>query len=293
MEPLLVHSLIGKTQVDYAITCLSSLHRTSVEPVTFSLHDDGTLTPDDMKRLLDCLPVSALVSRKESDERVNPLLKDYPHCLKFRQQHFVAIKLFDVTFLGPPEVYYCDTDIIFLAPHRHLFAGALDQVDSVFSFDLRNSYALLPWHLRPFSHLVLQARVCAGLFSFRRSAFDLEFLENYLATFWDIPVFQERMWAWEQTGWSALAARTPSLAYDPVQIGIPFPPFRYDPRETIAIHCVNKKRHKIAEFDHRQREKEEPKDIRLVKSYKVNPVVWLGEKFAGNIKARLMPEKPD
>jgi hypothetical protein len=288
MEPLIVHTLLGTKQVDLAIRCMSSLHRTSVEELHFVLHEDGSLTPDDMARLRDSFPIKSIITRKEADERVLPMLKDYKHCHEFRVNQIFGLKLFDIVLLGPPEVYYCDTDILFLAPHRGLFSKALVDADFAFSQDVRNAYTLLPWHIKPFTDIGLHSHVNAGLFSCRKASFDLAFMDHFFATFGRNHFFQHRMGGWtEQTAWAAMGTRGRSVAYDRRQICLADATFRYDPKETMAIHFVSPQRGSIVQYDHVRREEEPPRDIRFCKLPKANTVTWTIEKSLTKVMEKL------
>jgi hypothetical protein len=290
MDPVIVHTLVGQKQIPLALKCLSSLVRTSAEPVTFWLYDDGTLTKDDESCLADQLPVHAVTRRAEADERVAPLLKDYPFLRRYREEQFVSRKAIDMPLLGPEHIYYVDTDILWLAPHRGLFAGVLDRADGVFSRDCQNYYCLRPWHVAPFTDIKLKARICSGIYAFRKSCYDLDTLERFLERCAQIKFAQQRRWWTEQSLWAVQGPRWRCYSYDDVQLPILFPGYNYEPKRTLGIHFVGGSRHLMPNYEGGSRETEPVQDIRIFKSPTVNPVQWLVEgagmiirrKFAGS-----------
>ena len=88
MSRLSVKTLLCHAHVPMALKCLASLVRSSRESVELVIHDDGSLTGPDLDALREKLPVAAVVTRAEADERMRSLLARHPACARFRDFEF-------------------------------------------------------------------------------------------------------------------------------------------------------------------------------------------------------------
>lgn len=202
--PVIVSTLICHRDVEMGIACLGSLARHSAEPVSFHLHDDGSLTAEDRERLAAQLPVHGFVSRKEADRIVKERLAAYPYCAQFRRRYVYGLKLFDAPLLAPGEdLAFCDTDIFFLRPFSQLFTWPDEETGCLFMRDYQNAFAFRPWHLALQWKFQMPARLNCGLFYFRRCFYDLDFIEWLLSRYRRL--FEVRHHWVEQTCWGALA----------------------------------------------------------------------------------------
>ena len=104
MPPRIVSTLLGHAHVGMALLCLGSLLRESVEPLTLQVHDDGTLTAEDLERLAAGLGEPVVVGRREADSRVEAFLGDRPAARIFRRENPLGLKLLDAANLIYPEV---------------------------------------------------------------------------------------------------------------------------------------------------------------------------------------------
>ncbi len=118
---LTIRSLVCHRDVDMALACLGSLLRFSHDPLRLVLHDDGSLTSEDIQRLLTGLEGSTIVLRSEADELMNQLLKNHPYSYKYRYEQAYSLKLLDIPLLSKGDIAYCDTDVLFLRPFYGMF----------------------------------------------------------------------------------------------------------------------------------------------------------------------------
>jgi hypothetical protein len=134
-------------------------------------------------------------------------------------------------------VFYCDSDVLFLAPCRGLFSQ-LDSVSAVFMRDVQNAYSVRSWHLLREPRLRLAARVNTGIIHARRSLLDLDLLEWFFSR----PEYHATPVWLEQTAWALLVGRRKWRQFDQRQIAIPRSSQTLRARETVALHFVGPKR---------------------------------------------------
>lgn len=120
-----VHALICHRDVSLGIHCLSSLLRFCADSIRIVLHDDGSLTKEDAKRLEDGLPNTVLVGKEEADDIVRPQLAHYPRCLAFRTRSPTGQKMFDIPLMAKGDIAIYDTDVLFFV---HSVASSLGRI---------------------------------------------------------------------------------------------------------------------------------------------------------------------
>ena len=243
-----VRTLIGHKHVDVGLRCLASLLRFSSEAIRLLIHDDGTLTNADRETLAAKLPGSTIVSRGEADAIVQPQLKRYPRCHAYRERNALALKLIDTALLESDELAYCDSDVFFLRPHTGLFAWPNLQTGAMFMQDIQDAYSLRPWHVYPIGPIRMPRRTNSGLIFFRRSAYDLDFVEWLLGQPKLDGVFAKRPHWIEQTCWAALGWRAGCHLWSSGQFIIATQAMTGLSDETVGIHFVAAARSKLNEF---------------------------------------------
>ena len=247
--PITVHSLLGSAQVELALKCLGSLVAAVPFPVRFTLHDDGSLDAPARERLADALGAPCtFVGRQEVAEQVDERLRSHPLCAQFRREHLFGAKLFDVPLLGTGRAVYADTDVLWTRPVdcRAFFRGGGSAF--VVMRDLQESYAvrLSRWPLLRKRSIRLASRFCAGLMSFDRTAFDLDYVEFLLKVDAETGIFDGfRFWS-EQTIYAALAARAGCAWIDPRECMVVHPNNVGSTRRAAVLHFAGFSRHLFA-----------------------------------------------
>jgi hypothetical protein len=278
-----VRTLIGHKHVDVGLRCLASLVRLSSEPIRLHIHDDGTLTEADSELLLADLPGSVIVNRPEADAIVLPLLKRYPKCRAYREQQVLALKLIDMALMESEELAYCDSDVLFLRPHTGLFAWPNEQTGAMFMQDIQDAYSLRPWHVYPAGQVRIPRRTNSGLIFFRRSAYDLDFVEWLLGQPRLEGVFAKRAHWIEQTCWAALGWRAGCYLWSAWQFIIATQAMTGLSDETVGIHFVAAARSKLKQFS-------EPSiagtatDIRSEPARMTSPLHLVAEDFLNRLR---------
>jgi hypothetical protein len=241
-----VSTLICHRDVATGLSCLDAFVR-CVPGTTLVVHDDGTLTDEDVLRLAVALPVAGVLRRRQADEMVRELLARYPACARARKENVLMLKLFDVALTSnDADIRYCDSDVLFFRPTSGLFSRGPDRPAAVFMQDSNHAYALRPWHLLQPAAIRLPKYLNSGLFMFRRDRFDLEYLEWLLSRDAVRGVFSRiAVWA-EQTCWAALAYRAGCGLWDATRIAVVDAGWRFD-RRAVAAHFVSSSRDRLAD----------------------------------------------
>ena len=243
---LRVSTLICHRDVPLGLHCLDSLVK-SVPGASLVVHDDGTLTNEDVESLSKTLPVAEFVPRRRADELVHEALRRYPACSRMRGENVLMLKLFDVALMSvDADIRYCDTDVLFFRSTSDLLERAPGEPAAVFMQDSNHAYSARPWHLLRFPELRLPGYLNSGLFMYRRDAFDLDYLEWLLSKDAIRTVFTRiAVWA-EQTCWAALAHRAGCGLWDAARIAVVDARWRLDSR-AVAAHFVSSSRYRHAE----------------------------------------------
>ncbi|MDB6452143.1 hypothetical protein [Falsirhodobacter sp. 20TX0035] len=243
-----VRVLICHRDIDLGLHCLSSLLHFCADPIKIVLHDDGSLTKDDAKRLEDGLPNTVIVSKEEADDVVRPQLARYPRCLAFRERSPTGQKMLDIPLMTTGDIALCDTDILFLRPFHGVFAWPDESADMLFLQDTTDSYSLRPWQTRP--HL-LRHRYNAGLLMMRKRHYDLAQVETLIGFIEDSEGYKTNepyQWFLEQTCWSALAGQLDARIWNGKQMRVIDKNDRYD-HDLVAGHFVGSVRPLLSRFE--------------------------------------------
>lgn len=232
-----VASLLGHRQMTFAVPCLRSLREACSDPIQLRLHDDGSLTADDLRILDRELAGPEVVSRTEADRRVEEVLAEYPLCAAFRRANPLALKLIDVPLWAAGDVLYCDADILFRRRFRGLFREPVPR--AAFMRDHQNAYSVRPGHLLRHRTLRLAGEVNTGIVLAPRKICEIERIEEFLG----LPDLRPAVWI-EQTCWAALGAGQSDLL-DSHQFAIASPEaIRGD---AVALHFVSPVRSLLAD----------------------------------------------
>lgn len=241
---MIISSLICHAHVPMAIDCLGSVARLCVEPVRFRIHDDGSLTEEDLNRLQAVLPVERVIRRREADEVMADRLRGYRVLRSFRSGLVLALKLFDGPAFAEGRSYrFVDSDILFL----RRFRWPSPSVPMMFMGDRAPSYSLRSWG-RLWSRVPLPARVNSGVILAERGQIDLDFLE------WFVSQARHRsiLPMLEQTAWAALGMRVGCEVLDAEQVRVVRE--GEDMNGMVAGHFTARSRHLLLEFVRRSEE---------------------------------------
>jgi hypothetical protein len=171
------------------------------------------------------------------------LLKHHPNCYKYRRNYVYGLKLLDIALLSQSDFAYCDSDILFFQPFDDLFQFPDAKTSALFMRDYVDAYSMLPWHLIGVNKPRLVSKVNAGLIFFRRSAYDLDFIDWFLGQ----EQFRHKVNWLEQTCWAALGHRVGCQQWNTDQIVL-MRPWSQPTNSLVAGHFVGEIRHRMNEF---------------------------------------------
>ncbi len=226
-----IHSLICKRDLALGTDCLRSLLGAVGDSLV--LHEDGSLEERDVEHLLNALPRTRVVRRRDNEALVQEKLSRFPQCQRFRALHPLSNKLLDVPLSLPSRgtLRFCDCDILFFRRLEGLFP---EDGRPVFCEEDNDGYSAAPWKLRIRFGFRIMSGLNSGLFQFPLERLDLDFLEWFLGK----PELLAVPGMGEQTAWALLLrdAWPDVFATDQVFCST-LRPLRVDDR-LIAIHFL-------------------------------------------------------
>jgi hypothetical protein len=148
-KDLEIHTLLGSRQISYCLNMIKSICKyDEFKDIPIILHDDGTLTDDDVKILKNKIVNCKIIRRDYADFKIINNLKEYENCKKYRlfesrTNIFYKLKLFDYFYFSDSKKILCiDTDIIFLKKPNSLIELIKNNTPFFFP-DLTNAYSIL------------------------------------------------------------------------------------------------------------------------------------------------------
>jgi hypothetical protein len=236
-----VHTMLGHKHIALGATCLGSMVKYSHEPMHVVVHEDGSVTDQDKEEFFAKVPNASFVMKKDADGPMNEFLAKYPNCKWLRDNLVFGLKIFDIQVLRSEEnLAYTDCDILFVRPYRELFKMPPDPTSAgVFMYDPIQAYCLTPTQFLLTPKLKLADRLNGGLLYFRRSAFDWDLLEWFLAH----REFTVHPYWKEQTAWSVLAAATNCWMWSEKQVRVITDVHDFDDPQLVGAHFVSSFRH--------------------------------------------------
>ncbi|WP_419802288.1 hypothetical protein [Mucilaginibacter sp.] len=226
-------TLLGHQNLDFSIECLQSFLQHSGDGILLEIFEDGSITDEDEARLLSGLKNSVVVRKARRDEKLKPLLADFPACKAYRDSTNYAQKIFDVMLFDDRDVFYIDSDIYFL---KKFVLPAMDEMP-VFMWDTQNAYSFTPLDLLKIN-IPIFPNVNTGLFYFPKNLFSLAFIEALLNDGVISRGVKKGIPWLEQTIWSFLAAKSRSISYFNCKQVIMADFVLRNDADTVAIHLV-------------------------------------------------------
>jgi hypothetical protein len=180
-----VHMLLCHRHVDMALWCLKSFSCLAELSPRIWIHDDGTLTETDVEVLREHLSRCTVISRGQSDQRMDEALEPYPYSRQMRQERGFpgALKLWDPWIYSTSDVIVLvDSDILFFQRPSELLDCA-KKGKACFMPDYQDAYAVDREEIGRYLHIEVLPKVNSGLLSLGREDYDLELIEKYFKLF--------------------------------------------------------------------------------------------------------------
>lgn len=124
-----VHTLVSHDHLPLYLFAVKSLAHfwNAVAPV---VHDDGTLSGDDLGLLRDHVPEVRVITRADADAQVADLLGGYPLLAAIRANNVRILQLLDYFLLSDARtVVGMDSDVVFLREPSEIIRWCADQED--------------------------------------------------------------------------------------------------------------------------------------------------------------------
>lgn len=280
-----IKSLVGHSQVDTACHCLGSLLKHCQDDIKFTIHDDGTLTPQDLDKLNEVLNNPIFIDRKTADEHVLPILQNFPACMKYRKDYTMGLKLFDIYLLhdNTEPLLFCDSDVLFLRPFK--FPPPVEKGMAVFMQDSQHAISLRAWDIKPFGPFEIVSRVNTGLINIFATDYDLAEVEGIFSNPKLEFIFRQRYHWIEQTVLAMLATRLSTYLYSPSQITMATAHMKDVAEDQVAIHFVSSYRGNLYKYLDYQVENSE-KDFVVLKLQKA-PKALAFDVLLNDVKKRI------
>ena len=193
-----VHVLLGRKHVGMTLWCVKSLLWAAVRKYTVVLHDDGSLSDDDVATLERHLLNVRVVRRPQADAEVRGRLQHLPHAMRYRfspketsdhrgvkyDMHVFALRLFDFNLVSnAKKVLVLDCDILFFKPPHEIMEWAEDpdRTGSLYSIEqyvpLRNARNDITGYRRKYP---LPTAANAGLLCLDKQIHDLDAIDGWI-----------------------------------------------------------------------------------------------------------------
>lgn len=183
-----VHSVICHSNVDQYILSIKSLVYLCPLNLTIALHDDGSLTKDDIARLERHIIGVKIYDYKNATDKIKTAIKGFPHVYRERTRlswnKFHLIAILDVPFFAhSKKLVYLDSDILFFSTPLVLcnWIESGDDNTSYFMNDWLNGHSLTPKQLEHFIGGKIIKRYNSGLrFFLREKSLNLREMNDFL-----------------------------------------------------------------------------------------------------------------
>ncbi|AFZ59167.1 hypothetical protein H6G54_02075 [Anabaena cylindrica FACHB-243] len=201
-----IHVLTSANDWLNLIWALKSFYHYSQRQYALCVHDDGTLTQDNITTLQHHFPDARIIDRKQADEKVLPLLSSYPLCLEFRKTNHLSPKVFDfAAYLQSDRLLLLDSDILFFQEPTELL-NRIENPDyklNTLNADENSAYTVEPETVKSQLGFDLAARVNSGLGLIHQQSLNFDWIEEFLS----LPDIIGHFWRIEQTIYALCSSR--------------------------------------------------------------------------------------
>jgi hypothetical protein len=201
-----IHVLTSASDWLNLIWALKSFYHASGRSYALCIHDDGSLTIEQQRILLEHFPRARLISRQRADEDVLTALADFPLCRQFRKTNHLAPKVFDFRhYLRADRMLLLDSDVLFFSEPRELVSRIEDPeyLKNTVNGDVASAYTVDPKVVREQCGVDLIPRFNSGLGLIHRESLNLEWMEEFLG----LPGILGHFWRIEQTLFALCSSR--------------------------------------------------------------------------------------
>ena len=207
------------------IWTLKSFYRVAKKRYALCIHEDGSLTPEQIEILAKHFPDARVITKSTADADVLPSLAPFPRSLEFRKTNHLAPKVFDFHFyLESDRMLLLDSDVLFFSEPAELLRAIEDPKYhlNIVNKDIASAYTVDPAEVKSRTGVNLIERFNSGLGLIHKASNRLEWIEEFLG----LPgMLDGHFWRIEQTVQALCSSR----------YGVELLPNKYDIRLTGAI----------------------------------------------------------
>ncbi|MGM3308960.1 hypothetical protein ACSQ6I_23765 [Anabaena sp. WFMT] len=233
-----IHVLTSANDWLNLVWTLKSFYHFSKRQYAVCIHDDGTLTQENISTLQYHFPDARIIDRKQADRKVLALLSSYPRCLEFRKTNHLSPKVFDFAlYLESDRMLLLDSDVLFFQEPTVLIQRIEDPAYTLNTVngDVASAYTVDPIVVEKHCDFTPIDRFNSGLGLIHKASLKLDWMEEFLA----LPNIIGHFWRIEQTLFALCSSR----------FGVELLPLEYDVRldrgikECPSRHYVGRIRH--------------------------------------------------
>ena len=193
-----IHALTSRKDWLNLAWALSSFYHFSGKRYALSIHDDGTLRTNDVKKLKSLFPAARVLDSADSRRSVLNSLQGFENCFRLRSGSILSKKLFDFQYhLRSDQLMLLDSDVLFFSKPDALISRIESSTDSrtLVNADVETRLNLSSEYAQSHFDIELCERFNSGLGIIPRSAIRLEDVELFLTA----PGISRDSWLIEQT----------------------------------------------------------------------------------------------
>jgi hypothetical protein len=201
-----IHVLTSTTDWLNLVWVLKSFYWASGRRYCLCVHDDGTLTPEQVEQTRGHFPDARVISRAEADAAVLPSLVGAPRCHEFRRTNLLAPKVFDFAhYLRSDRMLLLDSDVLFFAEPAALLRRVEDPayLRNTVNGDVASAYTVELADAKRCAGIDMIERFNSGLGLIHKESIRTDWLEEFLG----LPGVIGHFWRIEQTLFALSSSR--------------------------------------------------------------------------------------
>lgn len=189
------------------IWTLKSFYRVAKKRYALCIHEDGSLTPEQIEILAKHFPDARVITKSTADADVLPSLAPFPRSLEFRKTNHLAPKVFDFPFyLQSDRMLLLDSDVLFFREPTKLLRAIEDPgygLNTV-NRDIASAYTVDPAEVKRRMGINFIERFNTGLGLIHKESLRLDWIEEFLG----LPgILEGHFWRIEQTLYALCSSR--------------------------------------------------------------------------------------
>lgn len=244
-----VHLLIRNSDFKMSIISIYHFLKVTKEKYEIFLHEDGSLSNSNKKKLNKYFSFLNLILRSDADKLINKELKSFPYIINWRSDFNFALKLIDLSFFSKHDYYiYLDADVLFFKEPHFIEKNVKDsfsnkKIKCFFNKDIEPAYIDSNTNMSAFLGFKLINQINAGLSFINKKIFDYDYLNNLISSEYYSNQEKKRKHVSEQTLYAILSSKQASVNYLPVEYDVDL---NKNINKSTSKHYVGKIRHKYS-----------------------------------------------